>query len=57
MHAESRADFVADRWLESIVRHGRIAVAAVVVAKWEGDLDSPEPPEIEPPHAPTSHVH
>ncbi len=33
------------------------AVAAVVVAKWEGDLDSPEPPEIEPPHAPTSHVH
>lgn len=33
------------------------AVAAVVVAKWEGDLDAPEPPEIEPPHAPTSHVH
>ena len=33
------------------------AVAAVVVAKWEGDLDAPEPPEIEPPHAPTSHAH
>jgi Na+/H+-dicarboxylate symporter len=29
------------------------AVAAVVVAKWEGALDAPEPPEIEPPHAPT----
>ena len=33
------------------------AVAAVVVAKWESDLDAPEPPEIEPPHAPTSHAH
>lgn len=32
------------------------AVAAVVVAKWEGDLDPPEPPEIEPPHAPSSHA-
>jgi Na+/H+-dicarboxylate symporter len=31
------------------------AVAAAVVAKWEGALDPPEPPEIEPPHAPTSH--
>jgi Na+/H+-dicarboxylate symporter len=30
------------------------AVAAAVVAKWEGNLDAPEPPEIEPPHAPTS---
>jgi Na+/H+-dicarboxylate symporter len=30
------------------------AVATAVVAKWEGDLDEPEPPEIEPPHAPTS---
>ena len=30
------------------------AVAAVVVAKWEGPLDPLEPPEIEPPHAPTS---
>lgn len=30
------------------------AVATAVVAKWEGDLDAPEPPEIEPPHAPTS---
>ena len=25
-------------------------------AKWEGDLDPPEPPDIEPPHAP-SHRH
>ena len=33
------------------------AVAAVVVGKWEGELDAPEPPEIEPPHAPSSHVH
>jgi Na+/H+-dicarboxylate symporter len=31
------------------------AVATVVVAKWEGELDRPEPPEIEPPHAPSSH--
>ena len=33
------------------------AVAAVVVGKWEGELDAPEPPEIEPPHAPSSHQH
>jgi Na+/H+-dicarboxylate symporter len=31
------------------------AVAASVVARWEGDLVSEEPPDIEPPHAP-SHV-
>ena len=31
------------------------AVASVVVAKWEVPLDPLEPPEIEPPHAP-SHV-
>lgn len=30
------------------------AVATAVVAKWEGQLDPPEPPEIEPPHAPSS---
>jgi Na+/H+-dicarboxylate symporter len=30
------------------------AVAAAVIAKWEGELDPPEPPEIEPPHAPSS---
>jgi Na+/H+-dicarboxylate symporter len=30
------------------------AVASVVVAKWEGTLDMLEPPEIEPPHAPSS---
>jgi Na+/H+-dicarboxylate symporter len=30
------------------------AVATAVVAKWEGELDPPEPPEIEPPHAPSS---
>jgi Na+/H+-dicarboxylate symporter len=29
------------------------AVASVVVARWEGTLDPMEPPEIEPPHAPT----
>ncbi len=29
------------------------AVAAAVVAKWEGSLDPLEPPEIEPPHAPS----
>ncbi|WP_293881723.1 dicarboxylate/amino acid:cation symporter [Sphingomonas sp.] len=29
------------------------AVAAAVVAKWEGAYDAPEPPEIEPPHAPS----
>ena len=28
------------------------AVASVVVAKWEGALETPQPPEIEPPHAP-----
>lgn len=32
------------------------AVASTVVAKWEGDLDPPEEPDIEPPHAP-SHRH
>ena len=31
------------------------AVAASVVARWEGDLDEPESVDIEPPHAP-SHV-
>ena len=31
------------------------AVATVVVARWEGHLDPPEPPEIEPPHAPSTH--
>ncbi|MBA3897817.1 MAG: dicarboxylate/amino acid:cation symporter [Sphingomonadaceae bacterium] len=31
------------------------AVAAAVVAKWEGGYDAPAPPEIEPPHAPTHH--
>jgi len=29
------------------------AIAASVVARWEGDLDPPEPAEIEPPHAPS----
>lgn len=29
------------------------AVASVVVARWEGHLDPLEPPEIEPPHAPS----
>jgi len=29
------------------------AIAASVVARWEGDLDPPAPPEIEPPHAPS----
>lgn len=29
------------------------AVAATVVAKWEGGFDTPEPAEIEPPHAPS----
>ncbi len=33
------------------------AVATAVVAKWEGQLDPPKPPEIEPPHAPSSHNH
>jgi Na+/H+-dicarboxylate symporter len=31
------------------------AVAAAVVAKWEGAYDAPLPAEIEPPHAPTHH--
>jgi Na+/H+-dicarboxylate symporter len=30
------------------------AVASVVVAKWEGELDPLEPAEIEPPHAPSN---
>lgn len=30
------------------------AVASAVVAKWEGELHSPERPEQEPPHAPSS---
>ena len=29
------------------------AVASAVVAKWEGQLDPPEPADIEPPHAPS----
>jgi len=29
------------------------AVASAVVARWEGSLDPLEPPEIEPPHAPS----
>ena len=29
------------------------AVAATVVAKWEGDLDPEQPADIEPPHAPS----
>jgi Na+/H+-dicarboxylate symporter len=29
------------------------AVASAVVAKWEGQLDPPEPVDIEPPHAPS----
>ena len=33
------------------------AVASAVVAKWEGNLDTPEPPEIEPPHAPSHGKH
>ena len=32
------------------------AVAAIVIGRWEGELDPPEPPEIEPPHAPSSHA-
>ncbi len=31
------------------------AVATAVVAKWEGQLDVPTAPEVEPPHAPSSH--
>ncbi|WP_156678657.1 dicarboxylate/amino acid:cation symporter [Sphingomonas profundi] len=33
------------------------AVASVVVAKWEGALEVPAPPEIEPPHAPAHTAH
>jgi Na+/H+-dicarboxylate symporter len=29
------------------------AIATAVIAKWEGQLDPPEPPEVEPHHAPT----
>jgi len=29
------------------------AVASSVVARWEGTLDAPAPPDIEPPHAPS----
>ena len=29
------------------------AVASTVVARWEGQLDPPEPVDIEPPHAPS----
>jgi len=29
------------------------AVAASVIARWEGGFDTPEPPDIEPPHAPS----
>lgn len=29
-------------------------VASVVIAKWEGGLDDPQPPELDPPHAPSS---
>jgi Na+/H+-dicarboxylate symporter len=29
------------------------AVASAVVARWEGGLDTEEPPDIEPPHAPS----
>ena len=32
------------------------AVASSVVARWEGTLDAPEPPDIEPPHAPSHHA-
>jgi Na+/H+-dicarboxylate symporter len=32
------------------------AVASSVVARWEGNLDPREPPEIEPPHAPAHRV-
>ncbi len=32
------------------------AVASSVIARWEGTLDAPAPPDIEPPHAP-SHGH
>jgi hypothetical protein len=29
-------------------------VASVVIAKWEGGLDDPQEPELDPPHAPSS---
>ncbi|MGZ2411164.1 Na+/H+-dicarboxylate symporter [Sphingomonas sp. F9_3S_D5_B_2] len=32
------------------------AVAASVVARWEGKFEAPEPPDIEPPHAPSHHA-
>jgi Na+/H+-dicarboxylate symporter len=32
------------------------AIAASVVAKWEGDLDPVEPADVEPPHAPSKGV-
>jgi Na+/H+-dicarboxylate symporter len=32
------------------------AVASCVVARWEGTLDAPEPPDIEPPPAPSHHA-
>ena len=28
------------------------AVACTVVARWEGQLEAPEPADVEPPHAP-----
>lgn len=31
------------------------AIAATVVAKWEGGFDAPEPVAVEPPHAPSGH--
>jgi Na+/H+-dicarboxylate symporter len=31
------------------------AIAATVIAKWEGGFDQPQPAEIEPPHAPSGH--
>jgi Na+/H+-dicarboxylate symporter len=32
------------------------AVATAVVARWEGQLDRPEPPEVETPPAPSGHM-
>jgi Na+/H+-dicarboxylate symporter len=29
------------------------AVASTVVARWEGQLETPEPVDLEPPHAPS----
>ena len=31
-------------------------VASVVIAKWEGGLDAPQPVELDPPHAPSAHL-